>query len=137
MHTSIRLARTAAALMAVLSLSLASSARADHHAVKVASSDKLGKYLTDAKGMTLYVFKKDSPGKSACAGDCVAKWPLYFAEKVEPGALAAKDFSTIAREDGKKQTAYKGMPLYYFAGDKAPGETAGQGLRDVWYVAAP
>jgi len=111
---------------------------ADHHAVKVATKDKIGSFLTDAKGMTLYVFKKDSPGKSACAGDCVAKWPLFYREKVgATGNLKEADFATITREDGQKQTTYKGLPLYYFASDKAAGDTTGQGVRDVWYVAAP
>jgi predicted lipoprotein with Yx(FWY)xxD motif len=119
-------------------LALATPALADHHTVKVAKSDKLGSYLTDAKGMTLYVFKKDSPGKSACAGDCVAKWPLYFRESVGiTGSLKASDFGTITREDGQKQTTYRGLPLYYFAADKAPGDTNGQGVKDVWAVAAP
>jgi predicted lipoprotein with Yx(FWY)xxD motif len=114
------------------------SALADHHVVKVASKDKVGKYLTDAKGMTLYVFKKDSAGKSACAGDCVTKWPLYYRAQVGAGGeLKATDFGTIDREDGQKQTTYKGLPLYYFAGDKAAHETNGQGVRDVWYVATP
>jgi predicted lipoprotein with Yx(FWY)xxD motif len=129
---------TVAAAAAIALLAVASPARADHHAVKVAKNDKIGSYLTDAKGSTLYVFKKDSAGKSACIGDCVAKWPAYYAEAVAPqGGLDPKDFGTITREDGKKQTTYKGSPLYYFAGDKAPGETAGQGARDVWYAATP
>jgi len=127
-------ARLAAAL---LSLALALPALADHHAVKVAKDDKLGSYLTDAKGMTLYTFKKDSTGKSACAGECVAKWPLYYREKVGVDPKMAADFGTITRDDGQKQTTYKGLPLYYFAGDKAAGETKGQGVKDVWFVAAP
>ena len=121
----------------VLALALALPALADHHAVKVAKDDKLGSYLTDAKGMALYTFKKDSPGKSACAGECVAKWPLYFREKVGGDPKLAADFGTITREDGQKQTTYKGLPLYYFAGDKAAGETKGQGVKEVWYLAAP
>jgi len=116
---------------------LAGDALADHHAVKVASKDKVGSYLTDAKGMALYVFKKDSSGKSACAGDCVTKWPLYYREKVGAGGLKEGDFATITREDGQKQTTYKGMPLYYFAGDKAANDTNGQGVKEVWYLAAP
>jgi predicted lipoprotein with Yx(FWY)xxD motif len=49
----------------------------------------------------------------------------------------AGDFGTITREDGKKQTTYKGMPLYYFAGDKKAGDVTGQGMGKVWYVANP
>jgi len=123
----------AAALGAV-----AFAASADHHAVKVASKEKVGSYLTDAKGMTLYVFKKDPPGKSACTADCVAKWPLYYREKVGvTGALKDSDFASITREDGQRQSTYKGMPLYYFAGDKAAGDTNGQAVKEVWFAAAP
>lgn len=122
---------------ALLLAAFGGTALADHHAVKVAKHDKVGSYLTDAKGMALYVFKKDSPGKSACAGDCVAKWPLYYREKVGAGGLKDADFATITREDGQKQTTYKGMPLYYFAGDKAANDVNGQGVREVWYLAAP
>ena len=70
------------AMCAVLSLVFAGVALADDHAIKLSEKDGVGKFLTDAKGMTLYIFKKDSPGKSACAGPCVEKWPLYFREKV-------------------------------------------------------
>ena len=126
------------AMCAVMSLALAGVALADNHAIKLSEKDGVGKFLTDAKGMTLYVFKKDSPGKSACAGPCVEKWPLYFREKVAvPEGVKAGDFGTITREDGKKQTTYKGSPLYYFAGDKAPGDVKGQGVGNVWYVANP
>ena len=113
-------------------------ALADHHAVKVAKKDGVGSYLTDIKGMTLYYFKKDTPGKSACADECVAKWPIYFVETVAPkDGLKAEDFGTITRADGKKQTTYRGMPLYHFGGDKKPGDTNGQGMKDVWYVVNP
>ncbi len=126
-----------AATIAVVVM-FAGTARADHQTVKVATNEKLGSYLTDAKGMTLYVFKKDSPGKSACAGDCVTKWPLYYQEEVGvTGSLQAADFATVTREDGKKQTTYKGLPLYYFSGDKAASDTKGQGFKDLWTVAAP
>lgn len=111
---------------------------ADHHAVKISKKEGVGSFLVDTKGMTLYCFKKDTPGKSACEGDCVAKWPLYFREAVAAqDGLKAEDFGTITRADGQKQTTYKGLPLYYFSGDKNPGETAGQGVKDVWYVVTP
>jgi len=107
----------------------AAPALADHHAVKVAKRDGVGSYLTDLKGMSLYWFKKDSPGKSACAGPCVEKWPLYHRDAVKaPEGVKAEDFGTITREDGKKQTTFRGLPLYYWAGDKAAGDTLGQGV---------
>ena len=125
-------------MCAVLSLAIAGAALADHHAIKLSEKDGVGKYFTDASGMTLYLFRKDSPGKSVCEGPCVAKWPLYFREMVAaPEGLNAMDFGTITREDGKRQTTYKGWPLYYFAGDKAPGDTMGQGLGSVWFVVNP
>ena len=125
-------------MCAVLSLVFAGVASADHHAIKLSAKDGVGKFFTDAKGMTLYIFKKDSPGKSACSGPCVEKWPLYFREKVSvPAGVTAGDFGTITREDGKKQTTYKGWPLYYFAGDKKAGDVTGQGMGNVWFVANP
>jgi predicted lipoprotein with Yx(FWY)xxD motif len=122
----------------VLAAALGGPARAaEDPAVKVAKGGK-GEYLTDAKGMTLYVFKKDSPGKSACTAQCVANWPLFFREKVAvSGNLKAADFATITREDGQKQTTYKGMPLYYFVQDKSPGETKGDGAKEVWFLVKP
>jgi predicted lipoprotein with Yx(FWY)xxD motif len=122
----------------ILALAVGGTARAADPSVKVAKNDKLGSFLTDAKGMTLYTFKKDTPGKSACTGDCVAKWPVFSEEKVTvSGDLKSDDFGAITRDDGKKQTTYKGLPLYFFAGDKKPSDTNGHGVREVWSVAAP
>ena len=113
-------------------------ALADHHAVKVVKNEALGSFLTDTKGMTLYYFKKDSANNSACAGDCVTRWPLYFRESVAAkDGLKNTDFGIITRDDGKKQSTYKGMPLYYFFKDLKPGDTTGQGVNNVWYVVAP
>jgi predicted lipoprotein with Yx(FWY)xxD motif len=124
--------------MLIALLFVAGTAFADHHAVKVAKKDGVGSYLTDIKGMTLYTFKKDTPGKSACEGPCVDNWPLFYRETVGPkDGLDIKDFGTITRADGKKQTTYKGMPLYYFIKDAKPGDTMGQGLKDAWYPAKP
>jgi predicted lipoprotein with Yx(FWY)xxD motif len=126
------------AICAVLTMCLGGVALAAHHAIKVSEKDGVGKFLTDSNGMTLYIFKKDSPGKSVCAGPCVDKWPLYFREKVAvPEGVNAGDFGTITREDGKSQSTYKGWPLYYYVGDKATGDVHGQGLGNVWFVANP
>ncbi len=129
--------RSAVLAVVLVAVVAAGAAFADHHKVTLSMKDGIGKYLTDAKGMTLYTFKMDSPGKSACEGPCVEKWPLYYRETVEAAGLTAGEFGTITRGDGKKQTAYKGMPLYYFAGDKKPGDTNGHGVKEMWSVAAP
>lgn len=126
-------------LAAVLGIMLmAGAASAMDHEVQKLSKEGLGSYLADAKGKTLYWFKNDSPGKSTCSGPCVEKWPPYFREKVSAGeGLKGEDFGTIAREDGKKQTTFRGYPLYYWAGDKAKGDTNGQGVNNVWFVVDP
>lgn len=106
--------------------------------VEVRTKDGIGSYLTDEKGMTLYLFKKDAPGMSACAGPCVEKWPVFLKESVTvPDGVNAVDFGTIKREDGKEQTTYKGLPLYYYVKDTAAGDTTGQAVNDVWFVVAP
>lgn len=106
--------------------------------VEIKAKDGIGNYLTDEKGMTLYLFKNDVAGKSTCAGPCVEKWPLFAAEPVTlPEGANPADFGTIIREDGNKQTTYKGLPLYYYFRDEKPGDTLGQGLNNVWYVVAP
>lgn len=106
--------------------------------VEVKAKDGIGNYLTDEKGMTLYLFKKDAPGISACAGPCVDNWPPFIADNITvPDGVKADDFGIITREDGKKQTTYKGLPLYYFIKDKAAGDTFGNGVKGVWYVVAP
>lgn len=106
--------------------------------VEIKNKDGIGSYLSDEKGMTLYLFTKDTPGMSACAGPCVDKWPLFTAENVTvPDGVKAADFGMITRADGKKQTTYKGLPLYYFVKDIKAGDTTGQGVNGVWYVVAP
>lgn len=125
-------------LVALAIMLIAVPALADHHKAKIMKKDGVGAYIADAKGMTLYYFAKDSAGKSVCLGDCLAKWPAYSADKVEPQAgLEAKDFANIKREDGAAQVTYRGYPLYYFAKDQKPGDTLGQGVGGVWFVVDP
>ena len=89
----------------------------------------------DAKGMTLYTFDNDKePNKSACAGNCLNNWPILKAEASDKNI---GDWVVITRDDGTKQWAYKGKPLYYFAMDKAPGDKAGDGRGMVWHIAKP
>jgi predicted lipoprotein with Yx(FWY)xxD motif len=117
---------------------LALPAAAMNGEVKIAEKPGIGKYLTDSKGMTLYWFQNDSVGHSVCTGNCVGNWPIYYREKVAPeNGLNAGDFGTITREDGARQTTFRGYPLYYFKGDSKPGDTNGNKLFDRWYVVNP
>ena len=45
-------------------------------ATVAATTSKLGTILVDGSGRTLYLFEKDQPDQSACAGACVAAWPV-------------------------------------------------------------
>jgi predicted lipoprotein with Yx(FWY)xxD motif len=96
----------------------------------------LGEVLVDAKGRTLYVFTKDKGDQSVCSGKCAAAWPaLTVTGAATPGTgVQASLLSTSKQANGSTQVTYGGKPLYYFAGDKAPGDTKGQGLNDVWWV---
>ena len=115
-----------------------STAMGMHHAIKIQEKEGIGKYLTDTEGKALYWFKKDSSGNSACAGPCLEKWPLYYRETIAaPKEIEAADFGTITREEGKKQTTFRGYPLYYWINDKQPGDTTGQSVNNVWFVINP
>jgi predicted lipoprotein with Yx(FWY)xxD motif len=112
--------------------------KAPWYSVTVSTSPKLGNYLVDENGKSLYWFTKDSVGQSACSGDCIKAWPAFTASSiVVPSALNAADFGTIARADGTTQTTYKGYPLYYWFKDTKRGDTTGQDVGKVWYVIDP
>lgn len=103
--------------------------------IKTKSSSTLGAYLTDPKGMTLYIFTKDAPNVSNCNDGCATTWPPYLAPS-NGGTLPA-DITVFKRNEGTWQYAWAGKPLYYYAGDKAPGDTTGQGIGGIWFVAKP
>ncbi len=92
----------------------------------------LGEVFTDANGMTLYTYDKDTTGKSNCTGLCAVFWPpVIAADTVKPTG----GFATITRDDGTKQWAYHGKPLYGYVSDAKPGDTIGDGVNGVWHVA--
>jgi predicted lipoprotein with Yx(FWY)xxD motif len=105
----------------------------------VAGQTALGRALTDPGGRTLYAFTKDTDGRSSCYGDCPATWPALTVE----GSVAAGEgveadlLATATRRDGTTQVTYKGMPLYYYAGDTQPGDVNGQGIGGVWFAVTP
>ena len=107
--------------------------------MKIGFTEELGPFLTDAKGMTVYLFTKDTTaGTSACTDTCATSWPpvpatteLLLPPGI-PGVLGA-----LIRADGTRQLTYNDIPLYYFAGDKQAGDTTGQEVGNVWYVVTP
>ena len=92
--------------------------------------------LTGSNGMTLYTFDKDAAGsgKSMCNGPCATNWPPLMAMD---GDVASGDYSIVMRDDGKKQWAFKGKPLYFWAKDTKAGDKTGDGFNNVWHVAKP
>jgi predicted lipoprotein with Yx(FWY)xxD motif len=99
----------------------------------------LGAYLTDASGNTLYLYTPDTSPTSTCYGQCIANWPALLTNGApQAGTGATATFlGTSPRTDGSSQVTYKGHPLYYFKGDKAAGDTSGQGKAGTWFLVAP
>ena len=98
----------------------------------------LGEYLTGQNGMTLYVLTTDTADTSSCSGTCATTWPPLAAATgatITGPSSATGAFATITRSDGIVQVTYNHMPLYYFSGDSAAGDTTGQGKNGVWFVA--
>ena len=91
--------------------------------------------LVGANGMALYTFDRDAtPGKSACNGPCATNWPPLMAAV---GAANMGDWSVVTRDDGGKQWAYKGKPVYFWSKDQKPGDRTGDGFNKVWHLARP
>ena len=92
--------------------------------------------LVGANGMTLYTFDKDTAGsgKSVCNGPCATNWPpLMAADSDKPTG----NYTVVTRDDGKKQWAMQGKPLYYWAKDTKPGDKTGDGVLGVWHTVKP
>lgn len=92
--------------------------------------------LVGPNGMTLYTLDRDAmgSGKSMCNGPCAANWPPLMAAG---DMMGMGDYSVISRDDGAKQWAYKGRPLYYWSKDSKPGDKTGDGFNNVWHIVKP
>ena len=90
--------------------------------------------LTNSAGMTLYTFDKDAAGsgKSTCNGPCATNWPPLLAAA---DAKSSGDYTIITRDDGARQWAYKGKPLYLWIKDTKPGDRTGDGFNNAWRLA--
>jgi predicted lipoprotein with Yx(FWY)xxD motif len=127
--------RKAAMIAMLAGLALAAgvtlSAKADDYGPMKVMQTSMGKVLTDAKGMTLYTYDKDTPGMSNCTGECAEYWPPA---KAEAGAKPVGDLTLIKRADGTMQWADGGKPLYTFVKDKQPGDVMGDNMKNIWHV---
>jgi predicted lipoprotein with Yx(FWY)xxD motif len=121
------------------------SESAETYEVKVATGTVGGaqvSFLTGEDGKTLYVFAKDTAnaGTSACgAGACADNWPAFTVDdkdQLKAGSGVTGTLDVFTRADGKLQVTYKGLPLYYFAGDTKAGDTNGSAIKN-WGVATP
>jgi len=107
-----------------------------------ATSTSLGMILVDGSGRTLYLFEKDQPNQSACAGACAAAWPVDQTSgtpKAGSGVTASM-LGTITRSDNTTQVTYNKHPLYYFQGDSGAGQHNGQGVDAFgarWFAVTP
>jgi len=125
--------RSILAGVAAIALLAAPALAEDYVGGAVKSADIGGKMvLTDANGMTLYIFDKDAPGVTNCYEQCAINWPPLMADA---SAKADGEFTLVDRTDGTKMWAYKGLPLYLWKDDKAPGDITGDGVGGVWHLA--
>jgi predicted lipoprotein with Yx(FWY)xxD motif len=113
---------------------------ANNSTLNIGSNPKLGAILVGPTGMTLYEFAGDAAGVSNCDNTCIQTWPPLGV----PGGLSpvlgygvGGDLSTIIRPDGSSQVTLDGAPLYYFTGDKIPGDANGAGFGGKWFAVAP
>ncbi|HEX4571071.1 MAG TPA: hypothetical protein VH184_11640 [Dongiaceae bacterium] len=119
------------ALAAPLLLASSSLGLAEDYGPLKVQKTSAGDVLADANGMTLYTFDKDTSGKSNCNGECAEYWPPV---KAAADAKPVGDLTIITRDDGSKQWADGGKPLYTFVKDKKPGDVAGDNYKNIWHI---
>ncbi len=109
--------------------------QADAATLTLAMADSsLGSILVDGKGITLYLFTKDTPNASNCTGQCLAAWPPLLGKPTAGKGVDAAKLGSFTRADGSTQASYNGWPLYYWEQDTKPGDVTGQDVNKVWYV---
>lgn len=131
--------------ISIAALALASSAEtkreADRGTLTVRTSE-YGRILFDGRGFVLYGFTADRRRRSVCSGACAAAWPPYIVTGTPRAGRGVKKsmLGTIRRSDGKRQVTYAGRPLYYYVGDRRPGQILCQDVFEFggdWLVVRP
>jgi len=113
-------------------------ARADDVTIRLFNDGKQ-RYLVDSHNKTLYTFDKDKPNQSVCYDDCASKWPpaLVDTEITQKGIANLKltgGFGVTQRNDDSYQWTYHNKPLYRWIKDQKPGDTSGNGVKQVWHI---
>jgi predicted lipoprotein with Yx(FWY)xxD motif len=136
------LALMAALAAAAVLVPAAMAERAAARPALTARSSSFGKVLFDGRGFVLYAFTRDK-GRSACYGACAAAWPPYFAPKgrlVVGAGVKRALLGTVRRRKGRRQVTYAGRPLYYYVGDRRPGQILCQDVFEYggrWLIVRP
>jgi len=128
----------AASMVSVALIGGAGAARAQDvpAPLKASKAGAVGTILSGPNGMTLYTFVSDKEdGKSVCNESCAKKWPPFVTSANPPAPKPP--LSLVTRDDGSKQYAWKGKPLYYYTEDKKPGDTTGHEVGRSWFVVQP
>ena len=139
--------KTLIALLSLAALVAAPSAVAAHDAqakpTLTVRSSAYGRVIFDSNGRALYAFTADRRGRrSNCSGACLAAWPAYYAKGAPRAGAGTQQrlLGTIRRADGRRQLTYAGWPLYYYVGDRRPGQILCQNVREfggLWLVVRP
>jgi len=98
---------------------------------------QLGRLIGVASGYAVYTSDRDGIHTSNCNAECLRSWRPVPAGEV---AVARGDWTVFERAPGVKQWAYKGKPLYTFAGDEKERSFQGgdePGWKNVWMQLAP
>jgi predicted lipoprotein with Yx(FWY)xxD motif len=98
-----------------------------------------GNVLVDRRGRALYLFTRDRSPRSRCDAECAVRWPPFLTAGIPAAGSGAqaKLLGTTRRRDGSGQVTYGGHPLYYYIGDRQPGEVLCQAVEEFggrWYV---
>jgi predicted lipoprotein with Yx(FWY)xxD motif len=130
------------ALASAVVAAVAPATQATPRATVLAKPSRFGEILFDGRGYVLYAFTRDPRGKSVCRGACARAWPPYVVRsRPRAGAgVAAARLGTTKRLDGSLQVTYAGRPLYYYVGDRKPGQILCQNVTEfggIWLVVRP
>ncbi|NNN03434.1 MAG: hypothetical protein HKL87_05510 [Acidimicrobiaceae bacterium] len=127
-----------AASLVLLTGSLASSTLLESSATAsgpLLQSATIGSYhgaLVDSTHHSIYLLTSEVGGHVRCSGACLSHWPPVLVKNsvmsVSVGAGVSGHVGFLHRPGAEKQVTFNGYPLYWFAGDSAPGQDHGVGI---------